>query len=56
MQSYGPLKSQESKLWEFRDSHLGFLGQNAIWMWVSWRGTKYTLKGKMVASPKFGPW
>jgi hypothetical protein len=30
--------------------------QNAIWMWASWRGTKYTIKGKVVASPKSGPW
>jgi hypothetical protein len=38
------------------DSHLGVLGQNAIWMWASWRGTKYTIRGKVVASPKSGPW
>jgi hypothetical protein len=35
---------------------LGVLGQNAIWMWASWRGTKYTIKGKVVVSPKFGLW
>jgi hypothetical protein len=42
--------------WEFRDSHLGVLGQNAIWMWASWRGTKYTIRGKVVVSPKSEPW
>jgi hypothetical protein len=25
-------------------------------MWASWRGTKYTIRRKVVASPKFGPW
>jgi hypothetical protein len=30
--------------------------RKAIWMWVSWRVTKYTIRGKVVASPKFGPW
>ncbi len=35
---------------------LGVPGQKAIWMWASWRGTKYTIRGKVVASPKPGPW
>ncbi len=30
--------------------------RKAIWMWVSWRVTKYTIRGKVVASPKSGPW
>jgi hypothetical protein len=30
--------------------------KNAIWMWASWRGTKYTIRGKVVASPKSRPW
>jgi hypothetical protein len=30
--------------------------QNVIWMWASWRGTKYIIRGKVVASPKFGSW
>jgi hypothetical protein len=38
------------------DSHLGVLRQNVIWMWASWRATKYTIRGKVVASPKSGPW
>jgi hypothetical protein len=49
-------KLWESQLWQFRNSHLGVLGQNAIWMWASWRGTEYTMRGKVVASPKSGPW
>ncbi len=35
-----------------RDYHLEVPGQNAIWMWASRRGTKYTIRGKMVASPQ----
>jgi hypothetical protein len=56
MQSYGPPKSQESKLWEFRDSHLGVLGQNDIWALVQWPGIEYIIRGKVVASPKFKSW
>jgi hypothetical protein len=41
------------RTWDF---HLGVPKQNAIWMWASWRGTKYTIRGKVVASPKFGLW
>jgi hypothetical protein len=34
----------------------GLPGQNVIWMWASWRGTKYIIRGKVVASTKYGPW
>jgi hypothetical protein len=27
-----------------------------IWMWPLWRGVEYTIRGKVVASPKSGPW
>ncbi len=30
--------------------------QNAISMWPSWRGVEYTIRGKVVASPKSGLW
>jgi hypothetical protein len=30
--------------------------RKAIWMWVPWRITEYTIRGKVVASPKSGPW
>jgi hypothetical protein len=30
--------------------------RKAIWMWVPWRVTEYTIRGKVVASPKSGPW
>ncbi len=55
-QRYGPPKSRESQLWEFRDSHLGISGQNAIWMLVPSPTTKYTIRGKVMVSPKFGSW
>jgi hypothetical protein len=56
MQSDGPPKSQESQSWELWDSHLGVLGQNDIWVLVPWPYTKYTIRGKVVASPKSGLW
>jgi hypothetical protein len=35
---------------------LGVLGQNDIWVLVPWLGTKYIMRGKVVASPRFGLW
>ncbi len=46
MRNYGPPKSRESQFWQFQDSQLGVPGQNVIWMWASWRGTKYTIRGE----------
>jgi hypothetical protein len=34
----------------------GSLRTKCHWMWALWRGTKYTIRGKVVASPKSGPW
>ncbi len=57
IQSYGPPKLQESQRWEFQDyQELGVPGQNDIWVLVSWLGIKYTIRGKVVASPKSRPW
>jgi hypothetical protein len=56
IQSCGMPKLWESQLWQFRDSHLEILGQNAIWMWVLWRGTYYTIRENVVISPKSRPW
>jgi hypothetical protein len=36
---------------------MGILGvpkQKAVWTWPSWKGAKYTIRGKVVASPKLG--
>jgi hypothetical protein len=49
-------KSRKSQLWQFRDSRLGVPGQKAIWMWTSWRGIEYNIRGKVVASPKSKLW
>jgi hypothetical protein len=54
--SYHLVKSQEFQPWRFWDSHLGVPGQKAIWMKAPQRGAEYTIWGKVVASPKFGPW
>jgi hypothetical protein len=35
--------------WESRD-------KKVIWMWPPWKGTEYTIRGKVVASPKSGLW
>jgi hypothetical protein len=51
-----PAKLRESQFWEFRDSHLGILGQNVIWMLVQWPVIEYTIRGKVVVSPKSGLW
>ncbi len=55
-QSYGPLKSQKSQFKEFWDSNLGVLGQNDIWVLSSLLGTQNNIRGKVMASSKFGPW
>ncbi len=55
-QNYGPPKLRESQVWKFWNSHLKVPRQNAIWMWASCKGTKYTIRGKMVTSPKSGLW
>jgi hypothetical protein len=35
---------------------LGIPGQKTIWMLVQWSTTEYTIRGKVVASPKFRQW
>jgi hypothetical protein len=56
LQSCGAPKLWESQLGRFRDSQSGVPGQKAIWMWAPWRGVEYTIRGKVVASPKSGLW
>jgi hypothetical protein len=41
-QSYEPPNLRKSQLREFWDSHLGVLGQNAIWMLVPWLAIEYS--------------
>ncbi len=49
-QNYGPPKSRESQLWEFRNSHLGVQKQINIWVLVRWPSTEYTIRGKVVVT------
>jgi len=56
VKSYDLAKSQESKLGQFRDSSLGVPRQRPIRMWVPRKGTKYTIWGKVAASPESRPW
>jgi len=53
---FWPRKVLEVQTRTVSDSSLGVPEQKAIRMWVSWRGTKYTIWGKVVASPESGPW
>jgi len=41
------LQNHESPKWQER---------KAIWMWAPWRGAEYTIRGKVVTSPKLRPW
>jgi hypothetical protein len=51
------LQSCESPNFEnFGTPNLGIMGQNDIWVQASQPSIKNTIRGKMVASPKFGPW
>jgi hypothetical protein len=60
------IRGLRTKLWaskvvgvpfkEFRDSNLGALGKNDIWVLAPWPSIKNTIRGKVVASLKFGLW
>jgi hypothetical protein len=42
--------------WAISGLPFGVLGQKAIWMWVPWVAIEYTIRGKMLASPKSKLW
>jgi hypothetical protein len=44
------------KLWAFKVARILILGQNDILVQGLWLGIENIIKGKVVASPKFGPW
>jgi len=51
------LQSRKSPNFEnYRTPNLKILGQNDIWVLVPWLRTENTIRGKVVASPKFGLW
>jgi hypothetical protein len=49
-------KVAESQFWEFWNSNLGVPRPNDIWVLAWWLGIENTIRGKVVASPKFGLW
>jgi hypothetical protein len=55
-ESYRPSKSWEFQFKEFLDSNLGVPGQNDICVLTMWPNIENTIRGKVVVSPKFGPW
>ncbi len=55
-QSYAPPQLRKSQFQEFRDSHLRIPRQNDIWVLAPWPSTENTIRGKVVASPKFRLW
>jgi len=51
------LQSYENLGWcDFKTPIQESRERKAIWMWARWRGVEYTIRGKVVASPKSGPW
>jgi len=56
------IRGMHAKLWTPKVAGVpavgisGLPGQNDIWVLVLWPSTKYTIRGKVMASPKFGPW
>jgi len=47
---------KSSNFGNFGTLKLGVLGQNDIWIQPLWLITKNTIRAKVVAFPKFGPW
>jgi hypothetical protein len=56
LQNYGAPKSQESQPARFQDSHLGVPGEKRHLDVGFVPSHKVYYKGKVMASPKFGPW
>jgi hypothetical protein len=56
------IEGLHTKLWASKITRVPSLGisrfplGNDIWVLVPWPGIEYTIKGKVVASPKFGLW
>jgi hypothetical protein len=49
-------KFRDSNPRQFRDSNLEVLGKRTIRIWLPRSNAKNTTRGKVVASPEFGPW
>jgi hypothetical protein len=53
------IEGLHKKLWASKIAGVlisGISGQNDIWVQALWLGTKNNIRGKVVASPKSGPW
>jgi len=50
-------QSRRSPNWcDFKTPTREFRERKDIWMWAPWPVTEYTIRGKVVASPKSGLW
>ncbi len=57
VQKFMDLKSCKSPNFEiFENPNLGIQRQNDIWLQPLWSNTKNIIRGKVMVSPKFGPW
>jgi hypothetical protein len=52
----GPQSCRNLNFRNFGTPNLGVSGQNDIWVLALWPSTKNTMRGKVVASRKSGPW
>jgi hypothetical protein len=52
----GPQNDSILNFGNFETPTLESRDKNDIWVLVPWPGTKYIIRGKVVASPKFGSW
>jgi hypothetical protein len=56
------IRGLHTKLWALKVVRVPIVGisglptQNDIWVLVSWPGTEYIIRGKVVTSPKSRPW
>jgi len=48
--------SGNPNLRNFGTPNLGVLGQNDTWVQAPWAGIENIIRGKVMASPKSGPW
>jgi len=57
--NFTSIKRLHTKLWASKVERipiLEILGQNDIWVLALWSGTENIIRGKVMASPKSGPW
>ncbi len=52
----GPQSCESPNFENFRTPKLGVSRQNDIWVQAPWPSIDITIRGKVVASPKSGPW